>query len=781
MIRITTIVLIGIPAGAIECVDWSGTILPPTVIEGIDTGQVISVGEHLVIAGQQLRVYHACNPIAPVLIGAVDLPEAPSRLRVIDGVVYAVCGSSGLLAADLAEPTAPTVRTVFAPGGTVVDVAMVEDAAVVVTADSMLYTLTGDLPVAPVVASELATGQSLQCVAAAGHVALVGAYEGLLPVDVTDPAAPMVGELCRPACSTWWYPILPFNDLIVEGTTAYAAVHYYWPYVEPGTSAYSKRRVVTLDITDAMNPVAVNWMLANDGRLVSIGDRLAVVGQKRLDILAKDSLELEARFALHDEPIALTAQSEADLYITDAERFYHIDVSSTSCVQPHAITSHVGDAGIGAPYRNISTCTRYYDHYGDTYLLHRWWIYDMAGGPDLILDGSSDVYGPGWVDLMCYFGATDHYLLRSYYRLSDPTSRWLNLYSLEGGSSTTMDGSILAVRGDRLWVGDRLGPEVIVYDIGGSSDPVELGRIDAPDSDLTDKAKRDGDLVISISPEQLWAFDISNDVPTSLSLIPFESPERYHQIQIDGHMLEMATSEGFRIWNYTTPTEPAFLGELSCPFNPTMFAADGDLLVVADNEHFKVFRTSPGLLPRPLSRVIDFPCHSLTLSDHRLFISFAEGNVMMYDLSVPSAPSVVGVAHGPTSQHPFVDGDRLYAGCAVFPLPCEMTAIDQPDEPESPEIPPALAVTLHDPSPNPFNPRTTVAFDLVRAGRATVAVYDLGGRRLTTLADGMFEAGRHEVVWTGMDDLGQAAPSGTYLVRLVGESAVRTVKGVLVR
>jgi len=75
-----------------------------------------------------------------------------------------------------------------------------------------------------------------------------------------------------------------------------------------------------------------------------------------------------------------------------------------------------------------------------------------------------------------------------------------------------------------------------------------------------------------------------------------------------------------------------------------------------------------------------------------------------------------------------------------------------------------VAVTAH---PNPFNPRTTLAFDLPRAAQVTLAVYDLQGRRIRGLVESTaYPAGRHEMVWDGRDALGQAAASGTYVYRL---------------
>jgi hypothetical protein len=63
-------------------------------------------------------------------------------------------------------------------------------------------------------------------------------------------------------------------------------------------------------------------------------------------------------------------------------------------------------------------------------------------------------------------------------------------------------------------------------------------------------------------------------------------------------------------------------------------------------------------------------------------------------------------------------------------------------------------------APNPFNPRTTVRFELPRSGRATLELFDVRGRLVTTLVDADLAAGRHEVVWRGADAEGRAVASG---------------------
>jgi hypothetical protein len=77
------------------------------------------------------------------------------------------------------------------------------------------------------------------------------------------------------------------------------------------------------------------------------------------------------------------------------------------------------------------------------------------------------------------------------------------------------------------------------------------------------------------------------------------------------------------------------------------------------------------------------------------------------------------------------------------------------------------AVFRVDPAfPNPFNPSTTIRFALPAAARASVRIYDAGGRLVRTLVDGDLGAAVHTVVWQGDDDAGRRVGSGVYFYRV---------------
>jgi flagellar hook assembly protein FlgD len=83
--------------------------------------------------------------------------------------------------------------------------------------------------------------------------------------------------------------------------------------------------------------------------------------------------------------------------------------------------------------------------------------------------------------------------------------------------------------------------------------------------------------------------------------------------------------------------------------------------------------------------------------------------------------------------------------------------------------------------PNPFNPETRISFALSSAGNVRLAVYNVLGEEIVTLAEGAYPAGGHSVTWRGNDRYGQTVASGIYLYRLEAASMVLTRKMMLVK
>ncbi len=92
------------------------------------------------------------------------------------------------------------------------------------------------------------------------------------------------------------------------------------------------------------------------------------------------------------------------------------------------------------------------------------------------------------------------------------------------------------------------------------------------------------------------------------------------------------------------------------------------------------------------------------------------------------------------------------------------------------QIPLPSQYQLHPNFPNPFNPSTEISFDMPYGAPATLKVYDVLGREVATLADGMLEAGTHRVTFDGT-----GLASGVYIYRLESNNFVQSKKMVLMK
>lgn len=91
------------------------------------------------------------------------------------------------------------------------------------------------------------------------------------------------------------------------------------------------------------------------------------------------------------------------------------------------------------------------------------------------------------------------------------------------------------------------------------------------------------------------------------------------------------------------------------------------------------------------------------------------------------------------------------------------------------------SLTVQAPAPNPFRNQITLKYALPEAQDVTVAVFDLLGRRVRTLAEGRQEAGPHRVNWEGTDASQRRLASGTYFLRVSTDEKQHVEKVVLVR
>ncbi len=88
---------------------------------------------------------------------------------------------------------------------------------------------------------------------------------------------------------------------------------------------------------------------------------------------------------------------------------------------------------------------------------------------------------------------------------------------------------------------------------------------------------------------------------------------------------------------------------------------------------------------------------------------------------------------------------------------------------------------FHQNTPNPFNPSTTLGFDLPETDHVRLAIFTAGGQLVRTLVDGELPFGAHEITWNGKDSSGRPVASGVYLCRITAGTERITRKMTLLR
>ena len=92
-----------------------------------------------------------------------------------------------------------------------------------------------------------------------------------------------------------------------------------------------------------------------------------------------------------------------------------------------------------------------------------------------------------------------------------------------------------------------------------------------------------------------------------------------------------------------------------------------------------------------------------------------------------------------------------------------------------------LEFALHENYPNPFNPTTTLRFDLPEVSNITLTIYNMLGQKVRTFDYQNTSAGYHSVTWDATNDFGQQVGAGVYLYQLQTKDFVKTRKMVLLK
>jgi len=178
-----------------------------------------------------------------------------------------------------------------------------------------------------------------------------------------------------------------------------------------------------------------------------------------------------------------------------------------------------------------------------------------------------------------------------------------------------------------------------------------------------------------------------------------------------------------------------------------------------------------------INPIVLYPCrasssNTIFLSPYtRCYSGSFDWTLAEFDLSLYSGPVMLRFRFASNEQYG-------YEGWFIDDIEVS-TEYTTDIEDKSPEA--ILSFYLGAPYPNPFNPTTTIPFELAKTNMVKIKVYDIAGRELKTLVERVLPAGKHSAVWNGKDNRGKNLSSGVYFIKMNCGFYKATRRVVLVR
>ena len=701
-----------------------------------------------IATGTSLQVIDISDPASPAFLGSASPQSSTRDVEVAGDYAFTAEGSAGLQVLDISDPSNPTFASDFNPVGTDycrgIAVAgnyafLADDLAGLLVIDISDPTLTqyGGICDTP--------GNAYNVVIAGDHAFVADYYSGLQVLDITDPINPViVGNYDTPGRAV---------DVAIAGDLAFVADYYSGLQV--------------LDISDPTSPVFVgNYDTPNATEDVVIDGDLAFVTDWTSGLLVLDISDPASPVLVGGHDTATTAWSVAvagdHAYVTDelwglqvVQVFDHLGMVGSASGRSLAVDG-ASDAIPRAQLVSTETDGVSWELSADAganwtaFAPDGAWARITMPGDDLIWRSTHIDAGTGnpTVSDLALEWLNEFAPISSIADVPDDQGGWLRLSFTRSGYDFADEGSLpitgygIYRRVDDMQRGVQvLGAEspATIEDAALSSFAIHRVRhLDDRVYVLGGEAGGRGDR--DDLPAGIWefiSFHPALQQDSNLSLVPTvaDSTEA-NGIQWSVYLSTTHTTTP-SVWFASQPDSGYSVDNIA-PGVPGEFRVnhdyyDGTSLAWAESpaEDFEYFRVYRG-------ESEDFAVGPETLVHETAATGWmdAEGEVgHFYKLT---ALDHAGNESDPASPEQITGSDE--AAPRVF--------------------------ALHQNSPNPFNPTTTIRFDLPSAGKVHLEIFDVMGRRVATLLDKRLEAGQHGATWQGKSDTGIPVSSGMYFYRL---------------
>jgi len=731
---------------------------PPVIVGSYDTAgqphRVTVAGNHAFVADHTngLVVLDITDPENPAFAGGDDTPGTAFDVTVVGDHAYVADYDAGLQVIDISNPAMPTAVGVYDTPAEARGVAVAGDLAFVADGTSGLQIIDVSVSALPTLVSSYATSHYAISVAVAGdYVFIADADSGLQVVDISDPAVPSLAGTYQ-----------------TTGIAMYVAVAGDHAYVAARTAG-----LLVLDISDPTTPFLVGTCDTPDqAHGVSVSGDRAFVADRSTGLFVVDIEDPTdpVPAGVCDTPgLALGVTWAGDqVFVADetfglqviAIRQYQLD-TARNLVQSRTVAS------FATPLRRARLTTIQ----SDTVT----WELSADGGLNWDFATTDDTW------LSFTVPGTDlrwrsHHCCQATRPLINPTCSLLTISWLEDAPAIASIVDIPADQGGQV----RLQFVRSRYDEDGEIDPITnyavWRRLDEPRllSELASlelaAAEKGGGL-----PLIEWRnrrFHLNHGGQRDAEFPPgiWEILVTVPAVQQDEYIAPLATladssSAGIPYATFCVTAHTAIPATWYCSLPDSGYSLDN--LAPALPAGFAVMYGPDNQLEWLPSPEEDFQYYRIYRGSDAGFVPDPENLV---HATVDTEWTDTGGGFG--SYYKITATD--VAGNESDPASAgTITGISPGENPHR--------TALYQNKPNPFNPSTRIQFTLPVEILVELVIYDVMGRRVTTLVRETLPAGRHDIDWDGCDGSGRTVPSGLYFYRFQSGRYQETRSMVLIR
>ncbi len=731
-----------------------------------DARDVHVEGDHAFVAGYTngLQVIDTSNPASPVLLGSYNTPGTALGVDVSGDYAFVADGSSGLQVIDTSNPASPVLLGSYNTSGSALGVDVSGDYAFVADGSSGLQVIDIGNPASPALLGSYSTPSSAEGVDVSGDYAFVADLtSGLQVIDISNPVSPaLLGSYDTSG--------LAFG---VDASGDYA-------FVADGDSGLH-----AIDISNPASPallgsydtpsIALDVYVSGDYAFVADGHP----GLQVIDISNPASLALLGSYDTPDAARGVYAagdyayvtaggnsglwviqvfQGEVDPY-NDVGRSLAINASNDTIVKAR-LTATQTDSVVWELSVNGGMSWQGIEPDGS-------WNQPATRGADLMWRSTLTQAAPGVNPTVTHLEIdwlVEAALLDSIVDIPDDQGGWVRAFFTRSGRDFP-DETSLPIDDYGIW--QRVDNPALLTALsamsisepgkGASGEKPQLAGLPVITHQGKTYIQSSPGLAASSFPPGTWELVLS---------VPAIQQDNY-VARVPTVADSSGTGTNYSVFVVTAHTTTPSIWYISEPDSGYSL----DNIAPAVPEGFAVaYNTGSG------NQLSWDPCPD---EDFQYFCVYRSNDPDF-------VPAPTDLVHNTTAANwtdPVYDGWNVYykitacdfVGNESDPASAgTMTAVTEPVIPRS--------YALYQNVPNPFNPMTTIRYDVpAGGGDVTLRVYDVAGRLVRTLVDGTEGPGEKTVTWNGSNDRGQIVASGVYFYRMTSESFTKTRKMLLMK